>query len=86
MKQKRRATIAEFLVTAHAAENNIKDKTAAALARVKSNAKKVSENISNGVNEEKAAWIKRKIARHEDKLKNLNKQLKELTPRLLKQE
>ena len=86
LKQKRRATIAEFLVTAHAAENNIKDKTAAALARVKSNAKKLSENISNGVNEEKAAWIKRKIARHEDKLKNLNKQLRELTPCLLKQE
>ena len=80
LKQKRKATIAEFLVTAHAAENKMKNKTTAALAKVKSNAKELVANTSNEVNEEKAAWIKRKIARHEDRLKNLNKQLKELIP------
>jgi uncharacterized membrane protein len=86
LKLKRKATISEFLVTAHAAKNNIKDKTTAALAKVKSNTKELAANFSNEVNEEKAAWIKRKIAKHEDRLKNLNKQLKELTPRLLKQD
>ena len=86
LKQKRKATIEEFLITAHAAENNIKDKTTAALAKLKSNAKARLGNIGNEVNEEKAAWIKRKIARHEERLKNLNKQLKELTPDLLKQD
>ena len=78
LKEKRKAKIAEFVAKAKAAEKNIKDKTTGGIAKVKSDVKEFGARISNEVKEEREERIKRRIARHEEKLKDLNKQLKEL--------
>ena len=78
LKEKRKEKIAEFMAKAKASEKNIKDKTTAGIAKVKSGIKEFGANVSNDVKEERADRIKRRIVRHEEKLKDLNKQLKEL--------
>jgi uncharacterized membrane protein len=83
LKEKRNATIAEFVATAK--EKELKDKTVASVAKVKSDVKQLVNNITQEVTEERAARIKRRIARHEDKLTDLNKQLKELSANLVNQ-
>jgi uncharacterized membrane protein len=79
LKEKRRAKIAEFTAKRKEAEKNIKDKTTAGFAKVKSDVKEFGISISDEVKEEKAARIKRRITRYQDQLNDLNKQLKELT-------
>lgn len=85
LKEKRRAKIAEFVAKGKEAKDNIKDKTTAGFAKVKSDVKEFGISISNEVKEEKAEWLKSRIARQEKKLHDLNKQLNELTKSFVKQ-
>ncbi|HKC37115.1 MAG TPA: DUF1269 domain-containing protein [Chitinophagaceae bacterium] len=78
LKEKRKEKIAEFVAEAKTSEKNIQDKTTAGIAKVKSDMKEFGTSISNKVKEEREDRIKRRIARHEERLKDLNKQLKEL--------
>ena len=78
LKEKRRARIAEFVAKRKEAEKNIKDKTAAGIAKVKSDAIELGNDIARNVKKERADRIKIRISRHEDTLNALNKQLKEL--------
>lgn len=78
LKEKRRTKIAELNEKRKEAEKNIKDKTSAGLAKVKSDVKEFGNSISTGIKEERADRIKRRIARHEVKLKALNEELKEV--------
>jgi len=78
LKEKRKAKIAAFTAKAKASEKNMKDKTAGGITKAKSAIKEFGTGISNKVKEEREDRIKRRIARHEEKLKDLNKQLNEL--------
>jgi uncharacterized membrane protein len=83
LKEKRKATIAAFVTKAKAAEQNLKDKTTAGFTKVKSEVTGFVNTVSNEVNEERVIWIKRRIARYEEKLKDLNNQLEELSADLV---
>jgi len=78
LKEKRRAIIAEFEENRKEAEKNIKDKAAAGIAKVNSEAKDLGNNISKELKEERAARIKRRIARYEEQLSRLKEELKEV--------
>ena len=80
LKEKRKAAISEFVAKAKATETTIKGKTTASVAKMKSDVKELVNTIGNEVKDERASRIKRSIARHEDRLKDLKKQLRELTP------
>lgn len=80
LKEKRKATIAKFEANAQATGKSISDKTTGAFGKVKSNVTEFTNSISNELNDEKAARIKSKMAKHENKLKELKKKLGELTP------
>lgn len=86
LKEKRRAAVAGFVSTARHIEKNIKDRATTGFEKVKSDVREVISDISSEVNEEKAYRISQRIARYEAKLKGLNKQLKELSPGLVKQD
>ena len=60
------------------AEKNIKDKAAAGIAKVNSDVKDFGNNISKELKEERAARIKRRIARYEEQLSRLKEELKEV--------
>ena len=78
LKKKRKAAISKFVAAAKATETIIKDKTTAGITKVKWDGTEFVNTISNEVNIERTAWIKGRIARHEDKVKDLNKKLREL--------
>ncbi|HWA34518.1 MAG TPA: DUF1269 domain-containing protein [Cyclobacteriaceae bacterium] len=78
LKEKRKATIAGFLTTAKNVEKNIKEKTAAGFEQVESEVADFMSSISSEVNEERVDVIKRRIARYENKIRELNKRLEEM--------
>ena len=79
LKTKRREKIAEIEEESKKKMKNIKDKTAAGVDKIKSGINELKDSISTSAKVEKAERIKRRIARHEAKLNDLNKELKELT-------
>lgn len=58
--------------------SELKERRKKVIANAKSKVKGVNDKISESVNESKAGFIKNRIARHEAKLKKLNKELKEV--------
>ncbi len=85
LKAKRKAAISEFVASAKATETSVKEKTTAGIAKVKSDVTEFVNTISDEINKERADRIKSRIARHENKVKDLNRQLSELTSGLVNQ-
>lgn len=83
LKAKRKATIAEFEANAKAAEESLKEKATAVVKGIQADVTDFVNTMNQEINEERAAWIKSRIARHEERLKDLKKQLSELTPQLV---
>jgi uncharacterized membrane protein len=78
LKEKRRTRIAEFVAKRKEVEKNIKDKTAAGIAKVKADVEAIGNSISTEVKNNKIDRIKRRIDRYEETLSTLNRQLLEL--------
>lgn len=78
LKKKRKEKIVEFAEKRTAAEKNVKDKTAAGIAKLKSDVKGFENKVKQEIKEEREERITRRIQRYEQKLSALNKQLKEL--------
>jgi uncharacterized membrane protein len=78
LKKKRKMKIAEFETDGKNAIRKIKDDTKSTIENVKSESKQIGDKISESVKENKENSLKRRIAMHEEKLKNLKMELKEV--------
>ena len=76
LKTNRKSKIAEFEAKGKKSIQNMKDKASAGIESVKSAVHHVENQINESVNENRANRLKHRIATHEAKLKNLNKELK----------
>jgi uncharacterized membrane protein len=78
LKNKRNLKISEFETKSKNVLQNMKDKAASGIKNVKSEVTEISGKISKSIKESKESKIKRRIAEHETKLKNLNIELKKV--------
>jgi len=76
LKAKRKSKIAEFEAKGKKTIQGIKDKAGLEIQSVKTGIQNVANQINESVDESRANRLKHRIATHEAKLKNLNKELK----------
>ena len=78
LKEKRKEKLAEFDAELKKAAKDIKDSTAAGIAKVKKEVKIIGKQVDKSLDDDKTNRIKRSIARHTAKLKSLQHELEVL--------